>query len=321
MGEEKVMIGEEKATISTNEEKKKSNHESDNQKSFAFAGSLRNQNRNMITDESKESKKEEAKKTKQGIVNPRINGIKQPIQSDGTRKRNVRPEVYQVQFDNRTNHELGFIVQQYDEEIPGTNFVRERLAVKMITDIESVRGPITEGSLLLSINGMSVLDKTYNETLTLLKKQTWPLTLEFEQGQTTYTPQGICIKCTLRSINPPRSLDGWKQRYYVLGGPIAGKNVLQLYKSKSDFDTAVEELILRKPLSVKFKTYYLTRDYNCTMVKDKYYITTNKIRYFSIIRPGVGNNKVTFIGCTPSDTSDHIDKLNKEILLITTPQK
>lgn len=96
---------------------------------------------------------------------------------------------------------------------------------------------------------------------------------------------------------------------------------MQLYKSKSDFDTAVEELILRKPLSVKFKTYYLTRDYNCTMVKDKYYITTNKIRYFSIIRPGVGNNKVTFIGCTPSDTSDHIDKLNKEILLITTPQK
>jgi hypothetical protein len=156
-------------------------------------------------------------------------------------------DLYQVVFDVDSNEGLGMVVQQQDEEVLGTTRIRERLVVEMITESGAAsRKGITEGSILVKVNGIDVTDRSYAEALSLLKQPTRPLILEFERGLGVYTTQGYCFKAATGSVNPPKRFNAWKLRYFVLGGPVAGSNVFQLYKSKSDFDKVVVSVVSRR---------------------------------------------------------------------------
>jgi hypothetical protein len=229
-------------------------------------------------------------------------------------------EVYEVIFDVDSNEGLGMVVQQQDEEVPGTSRIRERLVVEMITESgAAAQHGITEGSILLKVNGIEVLDKTYIEALNLLKQPTRPLILEFEKGLGIYTTQGYCFKVSTGSLNPPKRFNSWKLRYYVLGGPVAGNNVLQLYKSKSDFDQVVVAVVSRKPVTQKFKAYLLTNEYNCSLMKQKRYDSRpSPLEYFSIRRPRARFNKVMHVARIPSDSTDGIRTLHAQISEMTT---
>jgi hypothetical protein len=229
-------------------------------------------------------------------------------------------DLYQVVFDVDCNEGLGMVVQQQDEEIPGTNRVRERLVIEMITESGAAsRKGITEGSVLVKVNGIEVVDKSYSEALSLLKQHTRPLVLEFERGLGIYTTQGYCFKAATGSVNPPKRFNAWKLRYFVLGGPVAGSNVLQLYKSKSDFDKVVVSVVSRRPVTQKFKVYLLTTDYYVSLVKQKRYdLKPAPLDFFCIRRPGARFNKVMHIARIPSDSSDSVRTLHAQISEMTT---
>jgi hypothetical protein len=229
-------------------------------------------------------------------------------------------DLYQVVFDVDCTEGLGMVVQQQDEEVQGSNRIRERLVVEMITESGAAfRKGITEGSILVKVNGIDVTDKSYAESLSLLKQPTRPLILEFERGLGIYTTQGYCFKAATGSLNPPKRFNAWKLRYFVLGGPVAGSNVLQLYKSKSDFDKVVVSVVSRRPVTQKFKAYLLTTDYNSSIMRQKRYDSKPvPLDFFSIRRPGARFNKVMHIARIPSDSSDGIRTLHGQICEMTT---
>jgi len=233
---------------------------------------------------------------------------------------NTEREIYEVIFDADCTEGLGMVVQQQDEEVPGTNRLRERLVVEMITESGAAANKgITEGSILLKVNEVEVLDKSYAEALHLLKQPTRPLVLTFEKGLGVYTIQGYCFKAATGSLNPPKRFNAWKLRYFVLGGPVAGNNVFQLYKSKSDFDQVVVSVVSRKPVVQKFKAYLLSNDFNCSTMKLKRYDShSTPLEFFSIRRPRAHFNKVMHIARIPSDSTDGIRNLHNQITEMTT---
>jgi len=232
-------------------------------------------------------------------------------------------ELYRVIFEADSNEGLGMVVQQQDEEIPGTNRVRERLVIEMITESGAAfRKGITEGSMLAKVNGVDVSDRPYIEALALLKQPTRPLVLEFERGLGIYTTQGYCFKAATGSIHPPKRFSAWKLRYYVLGGPVAGYNVLQLYKSKSDFDKVVVSVVSRRPVLQSFKAYLLTNDYQLSLLRQKRYdMRPVPLDFFSIRRPNTRFNKVMHIARIPNDSSNHIRNLHQQLSEMTTLQR
>jgi len=224
-------------------------------------------------------------------------------------------ELYQVIFDADSNGALGMVVQQQDEEIPGSDRIREKLVVEMVTQSGAAfHQGITEGSTLIKVNGIDVSERSYVEALGLLKQPTRPLVLEFERGLGIYTTQGYCFKAATKSFQPPKRFSAWKLRYYVLGGPVAGSNVLQIYKSKSDFDKIVLSVVSRKPVHQSFKAYLLTNEYHLSVLKQKHYDSRPApLDFFSIRRPGTRFNKVMHIARIPNDSSNYIRNLYHQL--------
>jgi len=232
---------------------------------------------------------------------------------------NTEREIYEVIFDADCTEGLGMVVQQQDEEVPGTNRIREHLVVEVITKSgAAAKKGITEGSILLKVNEVEVLDKSYVEALTLLKQSTRPLVLTFKKGLGVCIIQGYCFKATTGSLNPPKRFNAWKLRYFVLGGPVARNNSFQLYKSKSDFDQVVVSVVSRKPVTQKFKAYFLSNDCNCSTMKLKRYDSHSTPFEFFSIRCPPAHNKVMHIARIPSDSTDGIRNLYNQITEMTT---
>lgn len=192
---------------------------------------------------------------------------------------------------------------------------KERLVVEMITESGlAAKHGVTEGSTLIMVDGIDVSNKSYQEALTLLKAARRPLTLRFQKGLGEYTTQGYCLKSSGSSFSAPKRYSSWKLRYFVLGGPVAARNVLQLYKSKSDFDKVVISVVSRKPVTVKFKAYMLTNDYQVTELKETTYSSQPApVLYFGIRRPNSRFKHAMHIARLPGDSSENIIKLQKEV--------
>ena len=108
---------------------------------------------------------------------------------------------------------------------------------------------------VLAVNEHDCTNRAYLETLNLVKTTPRPMKIVLQEGKLA---DDECISgyCLLRkSVGPipPSQFATWKRRYFVLGGAVANKNVLQVYKSKRDYEHVVVSLFERRPIVVKLK--------------------------------------------------------------------
>lgn len=134
----------------------------------------------------------------------------------------------------------------------------ERPVVSFIVEGSSARSAGVElGHVLLKVNGIDV--KNPKEASRLIKEGPRPLPLLF------YVPNTIVVvaegehmvKYDTKDTNAPNSHKDWKPKYVVIGGIIAQPWMINMYRSKSEYDIAVIETQARRPVSVKVKQFSL----------------------------------------------------------------
>merc|ERR1712113_255817 len=65
------------------------------------------------------------------------------------------------------------------------------------------------------------------------------------------------VKYDTRETGAPPSAKDWKSKYVVIGGIISQPWMMNMYRSKSEYDIAVIETQARRPVSVKVKQFSL----------------------------------------------------------------
>eukprot|EP00560_Eucampia_antarctica_P000482 CAMPEP_0197833664 /NCGR_PEP_ID=MMETSP1437-20131217/19746_1 /TAXON_ID=49252 ORGANISM="Eucampia antarctica, Strain CCMP1452" /NCGR_SAMPLE_ID=MMETSP1437 /ASSEMBLY_ACC=CAM_ASM_001096 /LENGTH=699 /DNA_ID=CAMNT_0043437851 /DNA_START=36 /DNA_END=2135 /DNA_ORIENTATION=+ len=134
----------------------------------------------------------------------------------------------------------------------------DRPVVAFIVEGSSARSAGVElGHVLLKVNGIDV--KNPKEASRLIKEGPRPLPLLF------YVPDTVVVvaegehmvKYDSRETTAPNSAKDWKPKYCVIGGIIAQPWMMNMYRSKSEYDIAVIETQARRPVSVKVKQFSL----------------------------------------------------------------
>lgn len=134
----------------------------------------------------------------------------------------------------------------------------ERPVVAFIVEGSSARSAGVElGHVLLKVNGIDV--KNPKEASRLIKEGPRPLPLLFYVPNTTVVvAEGEhMVKYDTRETTAPNSAKDWKPKYVVIGGIIAQPWMMNMYRSKSEYDIAVIETQARRPVSVKVKQFSL----------------------------------------------------------------
>jgi len=136
------------------------------------------------------------------------------------------------------------------------NALDDRPVVAFIVEGSSARSAGVElGHVLLKVNGIDV--KNPKEASRLIKEGPRPLPLLFYVPDTTVVvAEGEhMVKYDTRETGAPPSSKDWKPKYVVVGGIIAQSWMLNMYRSKSEYDIAVIETQARRPVSVKVKQF------------------------------------------------------------------
>jgi hypothetical protein len=134
----------------------------------------------------------------------------------------------------------------------------DRPVVAFIVEGSSARAAGVElGHVLLKVNGIDV--KNPKEASRLIKEGPRPLPLLFYVPDTTVVvAEGEhMVKYDTRETGAPNSAKDWKPKYCVIGGIIAQPWMMNMYRSKSEYDIAVIETQARRPVSVKVKQFSL----------------------------------------------------------------
>lgn len=97
------------------------------------------------------------------------------------------------------------------------------------------------------------------EASRLIKEGPRPLPLLFYVPNTTVVvAEGEhMVKYDTRETGAPLSAKDWKPKYVVIGGIIAQPSMMNMYRSKAEYDIAVIETQARRPVSVKVKQFSL----------------------------------------------------------------
>lgn len=138
------------------------------------------------------------------------------------------------------------------------NCLGERPTVAFIVEGSSARAAGVElGHVLLKVNGVPVNNP--KEASRLIKEGPRPLPLQFYVPSTdVVTAEGEhMVKYDTRDTTAPNSAKDWKPKYVVIGGIIAQPWMMNMYRSKSEYDIAVIETQARRPVSVKVKQFSL----------------------------------------------------------------
>eukprot|EP00578_Thalassiosira_sp_NH16_P011519 CAMPEP_0181118794 /NCGR_PEP_ID=MMETSP1071-20121207/23268_1 /TAXON_ID=35127 /ORGANISM="Thalassiosira sp., Strain NH16" /LENGTH=722 /DNA_ID=CAMNT_0023203317 /DNA_START=109 /DNA_END=2278 /DNA_ORIENTATION=- len=134
----------------------------------------------------------------------------------------------------------------------------ERPVVAFIVEGSSARSAGVElGHVLLKVNGIDV--KNPKEASRLIKEGPRPLPLLFYVPETSVVvAEGEhMVKYNSKDTGAPNSAKDWKPKYVVIGGIIAQPWMMNMYRSKSEYDIAVIETQARRPVSVKVKQFSL----------------------------------------------------------------
>jgi hypothetical protein len=123
----------------------------------------------------------------------------------------------------------------------------------------------------MKVQGVSVVNKSYKETLELIRKAARPLTITFiRQTIDSEVLQGYCFLGKGPFFQSANHLNEFKRRYFVVGGPIAKKNILQLYSSKHAYHETVVSLFRKQTLIHSVKTYPLTYDFKVSTLDKRH---------------------------------------------------
>lgn len=136
--------------------------------------------------------------------------------------------------------------------------LEERPVVAFIVEGSSARSAGVElGHVLLKVNGIDV--KNPKDASRLIKEGPRPLPLLFYIPDTNIVvAEGEhMVKYDTKETTAPNSAKDWKPKYVVIGGIIAQPWMMNMYRSKSEYDIAVIETQARRPVSVKVKQFSL----------------------------------------------------------------
>jgi len=145
---------------------------------------------------------------------------------------------------------------QTDKEIKDA--LGERPVVSFIVEGSSARSAGVElGHVLLKVSGVDV--RNPKDASRLIKEGPRPLPLLFYVPNTTVVvAEGEhMVKYDTSQTSAPNSHKDWKPKYVVIGGIIAQPWMINMYRSKSEYDIAVIETQARRPVSVKVKQFSL----------------------------------------------------------------
>eukprot|EP00574_Skeletonema_japonicum_P012362 CAMPEP_0201721082 /NCGR_PEP_ID=MMETSP0593-20130828/5856_1 /ASSEMBLY_ACC=CAM_ASM_000672 /TAXON_ID=267983 /ORGANISM="Skeletonema japonicum, Strain CCMP2506" /LENGTH=686 /DNA_ID=CAMNT_0048211827 /DNA_START=14 /DNA_END=2074 /DNA_ORIENTATION=- len=145
---------------------------------------------------------------------------------------------------------------QTDKEM--VDSLDERPVVAFIVEGSSARSAGVElGHVLLKVNGIDV--KNPKEASRLIKEGPRPLPLLFyvPETQVVVAEGEHMVKYNTKETGAPNSAKDWKPKYVVIGGIIAQPWMINMYRSKSEYDIAVIETQARRPVSVKVKQFSL----------------------------------------------------------------
>jgi len=195
-------------------------------------------------------------------------------------------QTYDVTFPHETK--LGMLLERIDQWDETENKSKERTLVKMVVEggAAEVRGVVV-GSKIYSLNGENVVGKPYNQTLDMVKMLPRPLRVTFEYaGNYHDMSQGEILLKKDIGYHPPSAITSWKPVFYVIGGAVARENVLQLYQSKSEYESVVVNLFQDKTVKdFNFKAYRLDLSFRCGPVQIKEYPGRKSLSWFWIKNP------------------------------------
>jgi len=194
-------------------------------------------------------------------------------------------ETYEVVFPYETK--LGMLLEKFDELELTSGGTRERTLVKMVIEggAADTRG-LKMGSKLVSLNGFSVLNKPYLETLDMVKTLPRPLTIVMEKvGSFRDASQGECYIRKDMSYGPPSSFNAWQKQYFVIGGAVAKPFVLQFYDNKQSYEEVVVNMFQNKGFKgINLKAYKLNLSFRCGPITTKLY-AGKQVSYFWLKNP------------------------------------
>lgn len=162
----------------------------------------------------------------------------------------------------------------------------ERPAVAFVASTSDARaGGVKIGHVLLKVNGQDATSPA--EATRMIKRGARPLTLEFYKPpiDNVVIAEGLhMVKYDTIDMSAPLTTPEWKPKYVVVGGIIAKPWLLSMYRSKSEYDTAVIETQSNRPVSVKVKQFSLKN----ARIKDEFVQVTPYHWYYFVIIPSRG---------------------------------
>ena len=117
------------------------------------------------------------------------------------------------------------------------------------------------GDVVTAINGQEVADRV--DASNLIRSTPRPVTLQMYRlpGAPTTLYQGdVWVHYKNRDPLPPPKVKDWKPKFVVVGGILGGGNgskVINMYRSRAEFDRAVADVHSSRKVSVKVKQFSL----------------------------------------------------------------
>ncbi len=215
---------------------------------------------------------------------------------------------YEVAFNAPTT--FGMLLERKDEWTRGAVARRERTVVTLVVEGgEAEAKGVGLGSMIASINGEDVTCLTYKETLERIKSHVRPMRVVFErESLKEEVLQGYYFVSKGPFFSNPTTMDKWKRKYVVLGGPIAKKNVLQIYDSKRAYHNTVVALFQRKRPAHRVKTYALTYAFKLSPLQErKMEGHTAPLKFFAFMTPAARFKSIRIA----SETRKNVQELHE----------
>merc|ERR1719409_1129435 len=184
---------------------------------------------------------------------------------------------YTVTFDSETK--LGMLLERRAAFTPGATSEQkkarpEQTVVTMVIEGgAAAQKGVAVGSRLLLINGQDATALPYAKCLELVKSLPRPLHLVFEKSMAACdSVKGWVLVKKSAGSGPPSSMAGWQRMFFVVGGAVAKRHVLQLYSSKAQYEDIVVRMFQGQPLTgMKYKAYALSGTFKCSAIQSKVY--------------------------------------------------
>ncbi|KAH8051868.1 endonuclease [Aureococcus anophagefferens] len=160
-------------------------------------------------------------------------------------------ERYTVAFESEVK--LGMLLERRHSFTPGDSQENrpELTVVTMVIDGGAAeRKGVVVGSKLLVINGVDATKLPYAKCLDMVKTLPRPLTLVLERSRASVdTAKGWCLVRKSAGTVAPSKMSAWKRMYFVVGGAVAKRHVLQLYATKAQYEDIVVRMFQGQPLT------------------------------------------------------------------------